>query len=60
MTSSIRYSRAAATATEGSMAPSRASASSTATTTDSASVLKYRRAAGRVSENPNPSVPRVT
>ena len=39
-TSSIRYSLAAAMATEGSISPSRASASSTATTTDSASVLK--------------------
>ena len=39
ITSSIRYSRAAATATDGSISPSRASASRTATTTDSPSVL---------------------
>jgi len=44
----MRYCLAAATATDGSISPSRASASSTATTTDSASVLKYRRAAGYV------------
>jgi hypothetical protein len=36
----MRYSRAAATGTDGSISPSRANASSTATTTDSASVLK--------------------
>ena len=49
----------AAAGTPASTAPVRASPASTATTTDSASVLKYRRAAGRVSENPKPSVPSV-
>ena len=37
--------------------PARASSHSTATVIDSASMWKYRRAAGRVSEKPNPSVP---
>src|SRR5690606_39916597 len=36
----------------------RASPASAATAMDSASTLNTRRAAGRVSENPNPSVPR--
>src|SRR5580704_12212441 len=40
-----------------STAPIRASSQSTATVIDSASTWKNRRAAGRVSENPNPSVP---
>ncbi|SHZ50114.1 Uncharacterised protein [Mycobacteroides abscessus subsp. abscessus] len=53
------YWAAAATATWRSTEPSSANASSTATTTDSASVLKNRRAAGRVSEMPNPSAPSV-
>src|SRR5580700_10582612 len=40
-----------------STAPVRASSHSTATVIDSASTWKNRRAAGRVSEKPNPSVP---
>src|ERR1700720_4166550 len=40
-----------------STAPARASSHSTATVIDSASTWKNRRAAGRVSEKPNPSVP---
>src|SRR5271169_275433 len=40
-----------------STAPARASSQSTARVIDSASTWKNRRAAGRVSENPNPSVP---
>src|SRR5580704_5862246 len=40
-----------------STAPARASSHSTATAIDSASTWKNRRAAGRVSEKPNPSVP---
>src|ERR1700720_1829114 len=40
-----------------STAPVRASSHSTARVIDSASTWKNRRAAGRVSENPNPSVP---
>src|ERR1700693_3020129 len=40
-----------------STAPVRASSHSTATAIDSASTWKNRRAAGRVSEKPNPSVP---
>src|SRR4029077_4830015 len=40
-----------------STAPLRASSHSTATVMDSASTWKNRLAAGRVSENPNPSVP---
>src|SRR6516162_4016616 len=41
----------------GSIWPLRASSHSTATVMDSASTWKNRLAAGRVSENPNPSVP---
>src|SRR5579862_10005361 len=40
-----------------STAPARASSHSTARVIDSASTWKNRRAAGRVSEKPNPSVP---
>src|SRR5580693_9271900 len=40
-----------------STAPARASSQSTARVIDSASTWKNRRAAGRVSEKPNPSVP---
>src|SRR5271170_3932216 len=40
-----------------STAPARASSHSAATVIDSASTWKNRRAAGRVSEKPNPSVP---
>src|SRR5580693_3439266 len=42
---------------DASTSPDRASCESTASVIDSASTWKNRRAAGRVSENPNPSVP---
>ena len=45
--------------TDGSTAPERASCWSTRTTVDGPSILKWRRAAARVSEKPKPSAPRV-
>src|SRR5699024_7542733 len=59
-TSSMRYFRAASTSFDRSISPRFASELSTPTAIDSASILNTRRAASRVSEKPNPSVPRVT
>ena len=56
---SMPWSAAALSTTAGSTAPSAASAARTATTTWPASVSKNRRSASRVSERPNPSVPRL-
>src|SRR5690606_14931219 len=55
--SSTRSSVNARWAICGSTRPSRPSAASTATTIDSASIWKYRRAPARVSAKPNPSAP---
>src|SRR5690606_41777542 len=57
VTSSMRYLRAASITVDGLMSPLRASALSVATVIDSAAPRMCLRAAGRVSEKPNPSVP---
>src|SRR6516164_6312687 len=54
---SRRYRSIAWAGKLASTAPARASSHSTARVIDSASTWKNRRAAGRVSEKPNPSVP---
>ena len=55
--SSIRYFAKASSTLDRSIWPASASAWSVYTTTDSASMWKNRRAAGRVSAKPKPSAP---
>ncbi|TQS44502.1 DUF2029 domain-containing protein [Cryptosporangium phraense] len=57
VTSSMRYLATASAATDASISPRWARARRVATAIDSASTLKWRRRAWRVSEAPKPSVP---